>query len=61
LEIFYARSQLQEWIKFFLFLTFFQEAKTCGKTYEEVKNDFDDIKINNEEINKIKKRISWIC
>ncbi|MDR2811700.1 MAG: chromosome segregation protein SMC, partial [Endomicrobium sp.] len=32
-------------------------AETYGKTYEEIKNDFDGIEVNNEEIAKIKRKM----
>jgi chromosome segregation protein len=32
-------------------------AEIYGKTYEEVKNDFDSLEVNNEEITKIKRKI----
>jgi chromosome segregation protein len=32
-------------------------AETYGKTYEEIKNDFDGIEVNNEEITKIKRKM----
>ncbi|MDR1433994.1 chromosome segregation protein SMC [Candidatus Endomicrobiellum devescovinae] len=32
-------------------------AETYSKTYEEIKNDFDGIEVNNEEITKIKRKM----
>ncbi|GHT56540.1 chromosome partition protein Smc [Endomicrobiia bacterium] len=32
-------------------------AETYGKSYEEIKNDFDGVKVNNEEIVKIKRKM----
>ncbi|MCL2485679.1 MAG: AAA family ATPase [Endomicrobia bacterium] len=31
--------------------------EACGKNYEEVKNDFDDVEINDEEISRIKRKM----
>jgi chromosome segregation protein len=35
-------------------------AETYGKTYEEIKNDFDGIEVNNEEIIKIKRKMECL-
>ncbi|MCL1972251.1 MAG: chromosome segregation protein SMC [Endomicrobia bacterium] len=32
-------------------------TESCGKPYEEIKNDFDGVEVNHEEINRIKRKM----